>query len=351
MRKSSLILMIILLVAIFMVDNVLAAPFNQDPWGEIYIVQADDWLSKIADKFYGNVFAYPAIVEATNIKGMTDDTFAIIDDPDLINVGQKLLIPNQILADQIMASATVLDEGDVTTFKYFVHPDIGTYEFKVRWRIDGWVDNIEIYDAQHPAPVQTINFTDNVYDRNSRLPDSFLEALDYNFDGYKDIGYVAWTGARSVYDTHIIWLFDLETKQFVLNETLSSLQAVYPLPEKKEIVSHIWDPTSEAFRIYQYREQAPVLVREVEKCLMAEEYCVEYLDKAYQGDVTDLINLTKQSWGVGQDFGVLRVSEPDEGTVCLSIFVPDETASWWSYIGEQVVVQGDAAKCKAAEDY
>jgi nucleoid-associated protein YgaU len=31
-----------------------------------YVVQADDWLSKIAEKFYGNVLAFPAIVEATN---------------------------------------------------------------------------------------------------------------------------------------------------------------------------------------------------------------------------------------------------------------------------------------------
>jgi len=31
-----------------------------------YTVQADDWLSKIADKFYGDVLAFPAIVEATN---------------------------------------------------------------------------------------------------------------------------------------------------------------------------------------------------------------------------------------------------------------------------------------------
>ena len=33
---------------------------------ENYTVQADDWLSKLADKFYGDIFAYPAIFEATN---------------------------------------------------------------------------------------------------------------------------------------------------------------------------------------------------------------------------------------------------------------------------------------------
>ena len=147
MRRSTFILMTILLATIFVVHDALAAPPNQDSWGEVYIVQADDWLSKIADKFYGDAFAYPAIVEATNTKGVADDTFAIIDDPDFIEVGQKLLIPHQILADQILTSATILDKGDVTTFKYFIHPDIGTYEFRVRWGNSSGVDKIEIYDA------------------------------------------------------------------------------------------------------------------------------------------------------------------------------------------------------------
>lgn len=58
--------------------------------GEEHIVQADDWLSKIADKFYGNVLAYPAIVEATNAKAAEDESFATITNPDVIEVGQKL---------------------------------------------------------------------------------------------------------------------------------------------------------------------------------------------------------------------------------------------------------------------
>jgi nucleoid-associated protein YgaU len=32
------------------------------------VVQADDWLSKIAEKSYGDVFAYQAIADATNAK-------------------------------------------------------------------------------------------------------------------------------------------------------------------------------------------------------------------------------------------------------------------------------------------
>ena len=70
-----------------------AAPPASAPEGELYVVQADDWLSKIAEKFYGDMFAYPSIVAATNAKAMEDDTFTVIENPDVIEIGQKLWIP------------------------------------------------------------------------------------------------------------------------------------------------------------------------------------------------------------------------------------------------------------------
>lgn len=57
-----------------------------------YTVQAGDWLSKIADKYYDNVLAYPAIVEANNAQA--DDDYTDIADPDLIEPGWVLCIPS-----------------------------------------------------------------------------------------------------------------------------------------------------------------------------------------------------------------------------------------------------------------
>ena len=78
---------------IFVTGTAVAAPQSQDSDGEVYIVQADDWLSKLAEKFYGDILAYPDIVEGTNAKAAEDDSFAVIEDPDVIEVGQKLWIP------------------------------------------------------------------------------------------------------------------------------------------------------------------------------------------------------------------------------------------------------------------
>jgi basic membrane protein A len=66
------------------------------------IVQADDWLSKIADKFFGDVLAFPAIYEATNAKAASDTSYATIEDANLIEPGWKLCIPSQEYAASIL---------------------------------------------------------------------------------------------------------------------------------------------------------------------------------------------------------------------------------------------------------
>lgn len=69
-----------------------AGPLPQTE-GQSYTVQTGDWLSKLADKFYGDTQAWQVIVDATNAKAATDSTFAPITNPNLIEVGQKLWIP------------------------------------------------------------------------------------------------------------------------------------------------------------------------------------------------------------------------------------------------------------------
>lgn len=75
-------------------------------------VQADDWLSKIAEKVYGDVLAYPAIAEATNAVSATDDSFAAIENVDVIEVGWKLCIPSVADAEALLDRA--LSVPDVT---------------------------------------------------------------------------------------------------------------------------------------------------------------------------------------------------------------------------------------------
>lgn len=71
--------------------------------GEDYIVQADDWLSKLADKYYGDVLYYWAIFDGTNDKNLIDTSYPVIESPDQIEPGWKLYIPTRAEADAYMA--------------------------------------------------------------------------------------------------------------------------------------------------------------------------------------------------------------------------------------------------------
>jgi len=96
---------------------VFAAPSPQEMACEqTYSVQADDWLSKLADKFYGDIQTYPAIVSATNAIAQTDSEYATIDNPDLIEIGWVLCIPSAADAQatmdgMMMDDGTMLDDG------------------------------------------------------------------------------------------------------------------------------------------------------------------------------------------------------------------------------------------------
>lgn len=80
--------------------------------GEDYVVQSDDWLSKIAEKFYGDPLAYSSIFEATNAAASAGGAYDAIANADVIEVGQTLCIPGA--AGQTIVEIAVND-GRFTT--------------------------------------------------------------------------------------------------------------------------------------------------------------------------------------------------------------------------------------------
>lgn len=85
-KQTPLIILLIFAVAAGLV-------YAQAPAGQSYTVQANDWLSKLAQKYYDDALAYPTIVDATNAKSAEDSSFAVITNPNAIEPGQKLWIP------------------------------------------------------------------------------------------------------------------------------------------------------------------------------------------------------------------------------------------------------------------
>ncbi|GIK40643.1 MAG: hypothetical protein BroJett011_44760 [Chloroflexota bacterium] len=72
--------------------------------GQAYTVQAEDWLSKIAEKTYGDPLAYAAIVAATNELAAQVSTFKSITDPNVVEVGQQLWLPDSKFVGTYQAS-------------------------------------------------------------------------------------------------------------------------------------------------------------------------------------------------------------------------------------------------------
>ncbi len=83
------------------------------------VIQADDWLSKIAEKLFGDVLAYQAIADATNAKAATDDSYATIEDVNVIEPGWKLCIPSAeeavaTIQEDVLEDVTAVEGASIT---------------------------------------------------------------------------------------------------------------------------------------------------------------------------------------------------------------------------------------------
>jgi peptide/nickel transport system substrate-binding protein len=97
-RFSSLIVAVLVLVLLPIL--VLAAPPLQG--GSNYTIQADDTLSKIADKEYGNSQAFSAIVFYNNQRAVEDDSLTVIENPNIVGVGWTIYLPTSEEANSFL---------------------------------------------------------------------------------------------------------------------------------------------------------------------------------------------------------------------------------------------------------
>jgi iron(III) transport system substrate-binding protein len=121
MKKVVTILCMVVLLSTLLVGTAGAAGPLPQGSGQEYTVQADDWLSKLAEKNYGDVLAWPVIWKATVARAETDDSFANIVDPNVIEVGWKLWIPDEAEATTLLedfaaerSAASVTGSADIT---------------------------------------------------------------------------------------------------------------------------------------------------------------------------------------------------------------------------------------------
>jgi LysM repeat protein len=90
----------ILLIALFLAGwpglSLLAGPiqhYQLDERTQVYTAQVEDTLAGLADKYYRDRSAWPAIWQATNARAPADERIDRLLSPNVIRPGQLLLIP------------------------------------------------------------------------------------------------------------------------------------------------------------------------------------------------------------------------------------------------------------------
>ncbi|MFN8453146.1 MAG: alpha/beta fold hydrolase [Anaerolineae bacterium] len=110
MFKKLLNLIVFVVALLFIVAPIAsAAPALQNgevTCAETYTVQAEDWLSKLAERYFGDAQLYTAIVAATNQMQASDSSFAQIDNPDRIEPGWKLCIVDKAATAALSGEST-----------------------------------------------------------------------------------------------------------------------------------------------------------------------------------------------------------------------------------------------------
>ena len=96
MSKKVFSMFILMVLVLALVPATISAQSE----GKTYTVQADDWLSKLAEKEYGNNLGYPAIVYYNNVMAKSDQKLTLIADPNNIEVGDVIYLPT---ADEVAA--------------------------------------------------------------------------------------------------------------------------------------------------------------------------------------------------------------------------------------------------------
>jgi len=204
-KKLLNLLLVIMMLAVFVLTTLAAPPAQEE--GQDYIVVADDWLSKVAEKYLGNAMAYPAIVHYTNQKHAEDASYTEITDPDLIEVGWKIYIPSAEEAAAIAPAPTpaaavtllepvegvMLDELVLDTdldgfFDQFEHA-LGTNPESPDTDDDGYSDRFEYYyfefgfdPVEFSVDTDTDGLTDPFEEERGISPGS----VDSDEDGWSD---------------------------------------------------------------------------------------------------------------------------------------------------------------------
>jgi len=167
MKKVINLLSIMAVLALILVLNPVATLAQEEVTCESdVVVQADDWLSKISEKFLGDVLAFQAIADASNIMAGADSSYASIDDVNVIEPGWKLCIPSAEQAGALLTTTPSVAEAAMSEEKFtialvygvkndgfYVTMENGAQAMADKLGVEFLADGPEQFDATLQAPI------------------------------------------------------------------------------------------------------------------------------------------------------------------------------------------------------
>lgn len=84
--------------------------FAQSP-NSSYVIESNDWLSKIAKTAYGDATLYTKIIDGTNQKAANDNSFQTINSSEKITIGQKIWIPSAVTSATTTSTSTTTSKN------------------------------------------------------------------------------------------------------------------------------------------------------------------------------------------------------------------------------------------------
>jgi glucose/mannose transport system substrate-binding protein len=155
--KKLLSLILIVVVLSMLVPMAVSA---QEPvaCADEVAIQADDSLSKLADKYFGNVNAWPAIMFWQNTAAMADpDTYNKITNADVVEAGMMVCIPSEDDANAFLA-----EYDPAKPEMLFAGGEAGKLVIGSWWTAGGEAEGLNgmfrIYEEKYPD-VEIINAT------------------------------------------------------------------------------------------------------------------------------------------------------------------------------------------------
>jgi hypothetical protein len=157
-----------------------------------------------------------------------------------------------LLAGSLLVAGSALAQGAggpyEMTFQFDQNGTPSMHTYVLKWPApDASLATIDVLVSETQEVIQTITmptdaesavklvWNDVIASKPDSVKDKFVEGMDYDFDKYGDLRVTREWPYKVGAKKYLVWLFDEDKNQYVLNEAISKLPGPVPNPKTRRI--------------------------------------------------------------------------------------------------------------------